>query len=109
MRGLSMGRRKVKHVIFLGTGTQAAAQWAFGSLFLGAVLYEAFGRALFDGVNQFVILEKVRAGDGLPGERIGRSTCRSLRAHYSKSYSHFNATTDRPMLMPQALYSEAQT
>ena len=39
---------------------------------LGAVLYEAFGRALFDGVNQFVILEKVRAGDGLPGERISR-------------------------------------
>ena len=41
---------------------------------LGAVLYEAFqGRPLFDGVNQFVILEKVRAGEGLPGDPINRS------------------------------------
>ena len=77
---------------------------------LGAVLYEAFqGKALFDGVNQFVILEKVRAGDGLPESESAGATYLSLRGHCSRSYSRLNATTDRPMLMPRALYSEVRT
>ena len=60
------------------------------------------GKALFDGVNQFVILEKcATATVCLEANQLERPI--EPRGHCSRSYSRLNATTDRPMLMPRAL------